>query len=540
MSAELPVSVWNDWKIVEKIGEGSFGKVYKAEQVKDGKTYYSAIKVISIPGNQSEVDSVRAELKDDEAVRAYFRALVDDCTEEVLMMIRLHGDSNIVSVEDCKVVDYLDEIGWDIFIRMEYLTSFTEYYSENPIVEEDVIRLGIDISKALENCKKRNVIHRDIKAENIFRNEKGEFKLGDFGIARQMERTMSALSKKGTFSYMAPEMYRGEQYDHRADLYSLGIVLYKLRNRNRLPFINLNKQLITYRDKENALTRRMSGEKLAMPVEASEELAEIILKACEFKVEDRYASASGMRRDLEALLEKKYPELYWKIQREDGTNVQKPDIKIEISENGKKKETGEKKENTNLADAESKSTEVLKEAPEKKPKKRASKGLIIFTVAVWEAVIVALLILIRMGVFSGEKPDSLQDKIAAIENERREIEAFVHEDSGYVEQPGEHRWNRDVNDQKVKIYVYPEYSDDSIHEEYYYWDGNCTYARTWTDNNDFDQYYYDEEGTLLRWIDADGTYHDQETENREFQDRGKYYWLKALEEMGKMQNGISD
>ncbi len=71
---------------------------------------------------------------------------------------------------------------------------------------------------------------------------------------------MSTLSKKGTYSYMAPEMYRGEQYDSRVDIYALGLVLYKLMNHNRLPFLNLEKQLITYRDKENALTRRMSGE----------------------------------------------------------------------------------------------------------------------------------------------------------------------------------------------------------------------------------------------------------------------------------------
>lgn len=125
--------------------------------------------------------------------------------------------------------------------------------------EDDVIRLGIDLCKALEYCQCQNIIHRDIKPENIFVSRFGEFKLGDFGIARELERTMSGLSKKGTYSYMAPEMYKGEAYDSRVDIYSLGIVLYKLRNHNRLPFISLEKQLITYRDKENALNKRMAG-----------------------------------------------------------------------------------------------------------------------------------------------------------------------------------------------------------------------------------------------------------------------------------------
>ena len=72
----------------------------------------------------------------------------------------------------------------------------------------------------------------------------GEFKLGDFGIARELDRNVNGLSKKGTFSYMAPEMYRGEDYDQRVDIYSLGIVLYRLRNHNRLPFIDLENSLL--------------------------------------------------------------------------------------------------------------------------------------------------------------------------------------------------------------------------------------------------------------------------------------------------------
>ena len=103
---------------------------------------------------------------------------------------------------------------------------------EEKLTEEDVLRLGIDLCRALEYCQKQNIIHRDIKPENIFVSRFGEFKLGDFGIARNWDRGASGLSKKGTFSYMAPEMYKGEEYDSRADIYSLGIVLYKLRKQS--------------------------------------------------------------------------------------------------------------------------------------------------------------------------------------------------------------------------------------------------------------------------------------------------------------------
>lgn len=301
MDRDLPVSVWPEWKIIEKIGEGSFGKVYKAQRMERDKAFYSAIKIISIPSNQSELKSVQSEIGEDQSVREYFQNLVEECIQEVSTMEYFRGNSHVVAVEDYKVVEYLDTIGWDIYIRMEYVTSFLEYCSGKQMNETEVIQLGIDLCKALEYCQKLNIIHRDIKPENIFISRFGEFKLGDFGIARELERSMSTLSKKGTYSYMAPEMYKGEKYDSRVDIYSLGIMLYKLRNRNRLPFLNLEKQLITYRDKENALTRRMSGEQLPAPADAGEELSQVILKACAYKSEDRYADAAEFGRALEDL-----------------------------------------------------------------------------------------------------------------------------------------------------------------------------------------------------------------------------------------------
>ncbi len=86
---------------------------------------------------------------------------------------------------------------------------------------------------------------------------------------------MITLSKKGTYYYMAPEMYRGEQYDSRVDIYALGLVLYKLMNNNKLPFLNLEKQLITYRDKENALEKENVGETPPAPADAEKLLARL-------------------------------------------------------------------------------------------------------------------------------------------------------------------------------------------------------------------------------------------------------------------------
>ena len=121
MDKHLPVSVWPEWKIVEKIGEGSFGKVYKACRTEQGTTFYSAIKVITIPSNQGELSSVRSESPNEQSVKEYFQGLVDECIQEVSTMEYFRGNSYVVSVEDYKVVDYLDDIG--VLSVPEYHTS---------------------------------------------------------------------------------------------------------------------------------------------------------------------------------------------------------------------------------------------------------------------------------------------------------------------------------------------------------------------------------------------------------------------------------
>ena len=85
------------------------------------------------------------------------------------------------------------------------------------------------------------------------------FKLGDFGISRTIEKTMSGLSRKGTESYMAPEVYNGNAYGESVDVYSLGLVLYKCLNNNRLPFFPPISKPIRYSDREEALNKRMAG-----------------------------------------------------------------------------------------------------------------------------------------------------------------------------------------------------------------------------------------------------------------------------------------
>ena len=290
--------LWGSWYIDEQLGEGSFGKVYRAHKEEFGKNYEAAVKIISIPQNQAEVDQARNDGIDEASLPTYFRTFVVDIVQEIDFMSMFKGNTNIVSIEEHKVIEK-SPISWDVLIRMELLTTLSSYMNTKPLKAEDVIQIGIDIARALELCAVKKMIHRDIKPDNIFVSPYGDYKLGDFGIARQVERTMSGLSKKGTYTYMAPEVFKGEEYGPSVDLYSLGIVMYRYLNNNRTPFLPPFPDTITPADRDEALRRRMSGEALPDIPGIDPELNAIVLKACAYKREDRYEDATEFRTALE-------------------------------------------------------------------------------------------------------------------------------------------------------------------------------------------------------------------------------------------------
>ena len=294
--------IFGSWYIKELLGEGSFGKVYEIEREDLEITYKAALKVITIPQSQSEIKSIMADGMDEVSITEYYMGFVRDIAHEFELMSKMKGNSTVVSYEDHQVIKHKDGIGWDILIRMELLTPLFDYVKNNIMTRKDVIQLGIDICKALELCQKYNIIHRDIKPENIFVSENGDYKLGDFGIARTLEQTSGLLSKKGTQAYMAPEIYREESYGSNVDIYSLGIVMYRMLNDNRTPFLPAYPAPITHNDREMAIKKRISGAKLPVPKHADGRLAEIVLKACSFKPKDRYFSPQELRGDLEAIL----------------------------------------------------------------------------------------------------------------------------------------------------------------------------------------------------------------------------------------------
>ena len=577
MDKDVPVSVWPEWELIEKIGEGSFGKVYKAKRTERGRSFYSAIKIISIPASKGELDSVRSEMNNEQSTREYFRNLVEDCIQEIYTMEHFCGNSHVVSFEDFKVVEYLDEIGWDISIRMEYLTSFMDYCTGKELTEKEVIKLGCDLAMALIYCRKLNIIHRDVKPENIFVSRFGDFKLGDFGIAREQAHTMSNMSKKGTYSYMAPEIYKGEKYDSSIDIYSLGIVLYKLMNQNRLPFLSLDKQLITYRDKETALARRMAGEKMPAPVNASAAFSHIILKACAYEPGKRYRKPEDMLRDLEKLrlapvnAEKEWEKSQWELtnsaelERDQRRYApQEPEDRMERThvaedpqiEKAVREEEAQLRKPAKNAVKNYEKQSVNASSTKRKKQQRSGwdqeRQISPWTVSL---IVVALAACIIIGVYmklihdenrKAQNTENVMEVLEAYDNSTAQIDEFstsiqtikeqantiVSElpDCEEVGKEGDRLRYYDSNGKLVKALIYPETSEDGVYEEYYYWDERLFFAYVWTGNKK-ELYYYDKRGKLIRWIDTDGTVHDKENDSTEYTKRGEKYWKNALEQL---------
>lgn len=295
--------VWDKWTVVRELGRGSYGIVYEAVRQEHSVNSRSAIKVISIPSHASELISMRSEMSSDDELEVYLKSIVDNCVKEIQVLESFKGSPGIVTIEDYEVIKHQDSIGWTILIRMELLQPLTHYLLNHQLSEEEVLKLGIDLTSALELCAKNKVLHRDIKPENIFVNEHfGYFKLGDFGIARELENVSNALSQRGTINYMAPEMLRGERlYDERADIYSLGLVLYRLMNQNYLPFLETGSDQTNSTTRMQAINKRLEAAILPRPAKASDALSEVILKACRRDKEERFQTASAFKQALEAV-----------------------------------------------------------------------------------------------------------------------------------------------------------------------------------------------------------------------------------------------
>lgn len=289
--------VFGDWSIVEAIGKGGSSRVYRLEKHDaSGWCYHSAMKAIAlIPDDLRFANDKEARLHE----------LLVLALGEIHIMDDLKGHPHIVEYLEHSVQDVFNadgqHIGFLLLIRMELLESLYTRMADSSFIfsERNAACIGIDLLDALEACHSKKILHRDIKPSNLFLTADGSCKLGDFGVSKVMQRIGSACTYTGTMEYMAPETVRGEAYNETADIYSVGITLYKLLNNGLLPFTHEGSSLV---EQDEANARRLSGDAPPPLSLVSEGLSSAVLKACAYQPKDRYQSASDMRAALKGAL----------------------------------------------------------------------------------------------------------------------------------------------------------------------------------------------------------------------------------------------
>lgn len=293
--------LWETWHKDRYIDSGSFAKVYALREEFYGDVRYTAVKIVPII------------LTDSPTVQkyGYERAIEErkrQVAQEIKNMHRLGGKPYLVHCLNHAFKDVTDDsgniIGFDLLIQMELLTPLTKYIKENGCLSDnDVGRLAVQIATALKSMHGINMLHRDIKVQNIYINDAGDFLLGDFGVSKQMPSD-SFHSLAGTEPFIAPEVWKVRQtkknYQKTADIYSYGITLYYLMNGNMLPLVDEGS---TQNDIEDAVIERLDGKAFPMPRYGSEKLKLVVMKCCEYLPEDRYQSIDELLAALEKALD---------------------------------------------------------------------------------------------------------------------------------------------------------------------------------------------------------------------------------------------
>ena len=299
MAQQFPDVRFPGWEVIRKLGEGSFGGVYEIHRtLPDGRVEKAALKKLTVPKDNSEIRELYSQSFSKENITAHYKDQMRELVNEYTLTQELNGCRNVVACHDVQCVQHTDGIGWDIYIRMELLKPLKHVLSAD-YQEMAVLKLGLSLCNALLACQEHHIVHRDIKPENILVSDRGEFKLGDFGIAKVSEKTATG-TMTGTMGYMAPEVANRWHYGAQADIYSLGMVLYWMMNRRTLPFLPFPPTIPTAAQRQEAANRRFAGESFPPPVNGSRELKAIVMKACAFSTDKRYQTVRELRRDLYA------------------------------------------------------------------------------------------------------------------------------------------------------------------------------------------------------------------------------------------------
>ncbi|MDP1675265.1 MAG: protein kinase [Bacteroidota bacterium] len=261
--------VISHYKILEKLGEGGMGIVYKAQDTKLDR--FVALKFLPVHLAQSELDKSR-----------------------LLQEAKAAASLNHPNV--CSVID-IQEFDGRQFIVMEYVEGST-LREKLPIQKvQDGLQYAIQIGEALQAAHAKGIVHRDVKSENIMLSSDGRIKVMDFGLAKlkgslKLTRTSSTV---GTLAYMAPEQLHGGDVDARSDIFSYGVVLFEIFT-GRFPFRGEHEAALMY-----SIVNEEPESVLKYREDLNPELDRIIIRTLEKDPADRYQHIDDMVSELRRL-----------------------------------------------------------------------------------------------------------------------------------------------------------------------------------------------------------------------------------------------
>ena len=295
--------VFGEWYTDKQLGSGTDGKVFSIYRTRpDGTKENSILKIIRLGENRNERGFARAGAEADEQQSLNYDEIIRKIKRNIITVKKLDKGTHIVNYEALEVRDASDNKGKLVLIKLQEMRSLSQLLEEFSFTYEETVRLGLSVCRGLIKCREFNYTYPNLKPENILFDRNGVCKLGDLGSFSCLEPSKSSIAYKRTQYYMAPEFIRTGKVSKSADTYSLGLVLYMLTNRGRLPFVEPYPQKLTVNSFNEATARRMKGEKFQKPVLCSEKLWQIIAKACAFNPSERYASPNEMYADLKKLL----------------------------------------------------------------------------------------------------------------------------------------------------------------------------------------------------------------------------------------------
>ncbi len=337
--------VFGEWYTDKQIGTGTDGKVFSIYREKyDSQKETSILKIIRLGENRNErktfdlnADEYMEEFDDD------YEKIIKSIKKNIKSVRKSDGGKCFVNYEDVELRKASDGKGRLILIKLEECRSLTDILKELSFTLDETLRLGINICNSLIKCRSFGYIYPNLKPENILFDRSGRCKLGDFGTFSCLEPSKTSIAYKRTQYFMAPEFIKTGNVNCTVDTYSLGLILYMLTNRNRLPFMEPFPENVTINSYNTATQMRVNGNEISRPALASDDLWKIIKKACSFNINERYFTPNQMLSDLKNALENKpfeeavYDEVY-SVAEPDDENTGEDIIIPEVEEYAQKKE----------------------------------------------------------------------------------------------------------------------------------------------------------------------------------------------------------